>query len=187
MDLGLVEAVAALRPRWTFDMIGPVVKIDPATLPQRDNIRWLGPRAYADLPEMLAQWDVGIMPFALNEATRFISPTKTPEFLAAGLPVVSTPITDVVRSYGQKGLVEIAATPQGFVEAAAMLLDRPREAWLQAVDRQLAAGSWDQTWAEMLGHMSCAMRAGQTLDLVVGSPTISTPAFGAAPGQLHSG
>src|SRR5215204_3870526 len=110
MDIDLVAAVADLRPDWHLVMIGPVVKIDPATLPQRANIHWLGGKSYSDLPRYLSGWDVGFMPFALNESTRFISPTKTPEFLAAGVPVVSTPITDVVRPYGEKGLVEIAKT-----------------------------------------------------------------------------
>ncbi len=87
------------------------------------------------------------MPFALNESTRFISPTKTPEFLAAGVPVVSTPITDVVRPYGEKGLVEIAKTPLEAVRKAEALLERPRQPWLSRVDRHLAAGSWDKTWA----------------------------------------
>jgi glycosyltransferase involved in cell wall biosynthesis len=159
LDLELIAAAAALRPDWQFEIVGPVVKIDAATLPQRDNIHWSGPCAYADLPQKLAGWDIGIMPFALNEATRFISPTKTPEFLAAGLPVVSTPIVDVVRSYGEKGLVEIAVTAAAFVEAAQLVLDRPREPWLRAVDKQLAASSWDQTWDAMAGHLRRAQRS----------------------------
>jgi hypothetical protein len=89
------------------------------------------------------------MNFALNEATRFISPTKTPEFLAAGVPVVSTPITDVVRPYGEKGLVEIARTPLEVVRKVEALITRPKEAWLAKVDRYLAAGSWDKTWTSM--------------------------------------
>ena len=115
MDVDLVGEVADLRPDWQFVMIGPVVKIDPAILPQRPNIHWLGGKSYNELPHYLSGWDVGFMPFALNEATKFISPTKTPEFLAAGVPVVSTPITDVVRPYGEKGLVEIARTPKEVV------------------------------------------------------------------------
>jgi glycosyltransferase involved in cell wall biosynthesis len=144
-----VGQVAELRPDWNLIMIGPVVKIDPASLPQRPNIHWLGGKNYQDLPRYLARWDVGFMAFALNEATRFISPTKTPEFLAAGVPVVSTPITDVVRPYGEKGLVEIAKTPLEVVRKAEILLERPREPWLSRVDRHLAAGSWDKTWATM--------------------------------------
>ena len=149
MDIDLVAAVADLRPDWHLVMIGPVVKIDPATLPQRANIHWLGGKSYSDLPRYLSGWDAGLMPFALNESTRFISPTKTPEFLAAGVPVVSTPITDVVRPYGEKGLVEIAKTPLEAVRKAEALLERPRQPWLSRVDRHLAAGSWDKTWAAM--------------------------------------
>ena len=150
MDTDLVGKVAALRPDWHFMMIGPVVKIDPACLPQRKNIHWLGGKDYKDLPRYLATWDVGFMPFAINEATRFISPTKTPEFLAAGVPVVSTPITDVVQPYGEKGLVEIASTPAEVVRRVELLFARPKESWLARVDRHLAAGSWDKTWGAML-------------------------------------
>jgi UDP-galactopyranose mutase len=149
MDLDLVARLAALRPDWSFVMIGPVVKIDPAGLPRAANIHWLGGRDYKALPAHLAHWDLGFMPFALNESTRFISPTKTPEFLAAGLPVVSTPVVDVVRDYGDPGLVEIARDAPEMAAKAALLLARPREAWLARVDARLAAGSWDRTWESM--------------------------------------
>ncbi|WP_227386122.1 glycosyltransferase [Microvirga rosea] len=149
MDIDLVAAVADLRPDWQLVMIGPVVKIDPASLPQRSNIHWLGGRSYAELPQYLSGWDIGFMPFALNESTKFISPTKTPEFLAAGVPVISTPITDVVRPYGEKGLVEIARDASEVVEKAELIFGRPNEAWLNKVDRHLATGSWDKTWSSM--------------------------------------
>jgi UDP-galactopyranose mutase len=152
MDLDLVAALADARPDWQIDMVGPVVKIDPASLPQRANLYYPGPSSYADLPNWLARWDVALMPFAICEATRFISPTKTPEYLAAGRPVVSTPITDVVRHYGETQGVWIAGTAEQFVAAcdAALALARGDGAWLDAVDMQLAAGSWDQTTADML-------------------------------------
>lgn len=149
MDIELLAQTADLRPDWQFVMIGPVVKIDPATLPQRPNIHWLGGKDYKELPRYLAGWDVGFMNFALNEATKFISPTKTPEFLAAGVPVVSTPITDVVKPYGEKGLVEIARSAEEVVAKVEMILARPKEAWLAKVDRHLAQGSWDKTWGAM--------------------------------------
>lgn len=148
-DRDFLTDLADLRPDWQWVMIGPVVKIDPASLPQRPNIHWLGPKSYAELPDYLSHWDVGLMPFALNESTRFISPTKTPEFLAAGLPVISTPIVDVVRSYGDEGLVEIADTPVIAVLTAEALMARPKERWLEQVDGRLAANSWDQTWDAM--------------------------------------
>ena len=149
MDIDLLASVADLRPDWHFVMIGPVVKIDPASLPQRPNIHWLGGKSYNELPHYLAGWDVGFMNFALNESTKFISPTKTPEFLAAGVPVVSTPITDVVRPYGEKGLVEIAKDAAEVVAKVEAIRARPREPWLAKVDRHLASGSWDKTWASM--------------------------------------
>jgi glycosyltransferase involved in cell wall biosynthesis len=158
LDLDLVAGMADRRPDWSFVMIGPVVKIDPASLPRRSNIHWLGGRHYKELPSYLAHWDVGIMPFAINEATRFISPTKTPEFLAAGLPVVSTPIADVVRPYGELGLAEIARDPDGFVHRCEGLLTRSREEWLFDVDTYLADLSWDRTWNAMHHQMQLAVR-----------------------------
>lgn len=149
LDAEFLGQLADLRPDWQFVVLGPVVKVDPASLPRRPNIHWLGPKSYAALPDYLSHWDLGLMPFALNESTRFISPTKTPEFLAAGLPVVSTPVVDVVRDYGAAGLVEIAETPLQAVSATEALLARPREPWLARVDQRLAEGSWDRTWAEM--------------------------------------
>jgi UDP-galactopyranose mutase len=148
-DIELLGALADIRPEWSFIMIGPVVKIDPETLPRRDNIHWLGGRDYKYLPQYLAHWDCGIMPFAMNEATRFISPTKTPEFLAAGLPVVSTPIRDVVRPYGEKGLVEIASTATAFAEACAKATHNVDDNWRAKVDDFLSSMSWDATWAAM--------------------------------------
>lgn len=177
MDVDLVGEVAALRPDWHFVMIGPVVKIDEASLPRRDNIHWIGGRSYNELPNYLAGWDVGFMPFALNEATRFISPTKTPEFLAAGVPVVSTPITDVVRPYGERGLVEIARTPLDVVRKAEALLQRPKEAWLQRVDRHLAAGSWDKTFAAMNKLMSDVLEGGDQ------RPAASLPSYATTPAE----
>lgn len=160
-DIALLAEMADRRPNWSFVMIGPVVKIDPATLPQRTNIHWLGGRNYQALPNYLAHWDLGIMPFALNEATRFISPTKTPEFLAAGLPVVSSAITDVVRPYGERGLVEIAGDADAFIDRCELLLERQREAWLAKVDAFLAGLSWDRTWDGMHALIQSAMRTRQ--------------------------
>ena len=153
MDVDLLARAADQRPDWQFVMIGPVVKIDPQILPRFDNIHWLGHKSYKELPQYLALWDLGIMPFALNDATRFISPTKTPEFLAAGLPVLSTRIGDVVRPYGDNQFVEIVDNAEDLCAKAEMLLERPEEPWLSQVDRFLALNSWDQTWAAMQGLM----------------------------------
>lgn len=157
MDVDLVERAADLRPDWQFVMIGPVVKIDPASLPQRRNLHWLGPKTYQELPVYLGGWDAGIMPFALNESTRFISPTKTPEFLAGGLPVVSTAITDVIHPYGDMALVDIAQGAEEFVEKIEHVMSRPNDAWLAKVDEHLATMSWDLTWNGMNVMMEKAL------------------------------
>ena len=151
IDLDLIAEVANRRPDWSVVMIGPVVKIDPESRPMGRNIFWLGGKDYKELPAYLAELDVGFMPFAMNESTRFISPTKTPEFLAAGLPVVSTPIRDVVSTWGKAGLVEIAPDAGSTIAGVerAMQTGKDRN-WLEHVDKALAATSWDRTWSHML-------------------------------------
>ena len=149
MDLELLAAVADARPDWQLVVIGPVVKIDEAHLPRRANLHYLGGKQYSQLPSYLAGWDVALMPFARNESTRFISPTKTPEYLAAGKPVVSTSIRDVVRPYGDMKLVHIADAPEDFVRACEAALADERATWLPRVDAHLANMSWDNTWSRM--------------------------------------
>jgi glycosyltransferase involved in cell wall biosynthesis len=149
MDLGLIEQAADARPEWQFILLGPVVKIEEATLPRRNNIHYLGMQPYSDLPSYLGNWDVGLLPFARNDSTRFISPTKTPEYLAAGLPAVSTSIRDVVRPYGDAGLVHIADTVGDFIHAAEMALNENRDTRFAKVDKFLANNSWARTWGRM--------------------------------------
>ncbi len=149
MDIELLAEMADLRPDWQFVMIGPVVKISDEDLPRRKNIHYLGGKNYQDLPKYLAGWDVALMPFALNESTKYISPTKTPEYLAAGKPVVSTPIQDVVRPYGEQNLVEIAETAEEFVAACKKVLGEDGNERNARADEFLAQMSWDKTWAQM--------------------------------------
>jgi UDP-galactopyranose mutase len=150
-DIDLLDGIAKLRPDYHFVMIGPVVKIDPATLPRHANIHYLGGKSYKELPHYLAGWDAAILPFAHNESTKFISPTKTPEYLAAGKPVVSTSITDVVRPYGVQKLVRIADTPPDFIQAIELALthDANDRDWKIRVDSALAQNSWDLTHKRM--------------------------------------
>ena len=153
-DIDLIAAVAQMRPDWSFVMVGPVVKISEDELPRRPNIHYLGGKTYDQLPAYLSGWDVALMPFAMNESTQFISPTKTPEYLAGGKPVVSTPVRDVVRHYGQLEGVKIAATPQEFVAACEKALElsrNPESGWLAEADLMLSATSWDTTQARMAG------------------------------------
>ena len=150
--------MAAARPDWHLVLVGPTAKIDPAALPRAANIHYLGPKSYAELPAYIAGWDVAMLPFARNEATRFISPTKTPEYLAAGKPVVSTSIRDVVRPYGEQGLVRIADTVEDFVAAVdGVRSPKSRSPGWRAADAFLAHMSWDGTWRQMRGAIAQAM------------------------------
>lgn len=150
MNLALLAAVADARPLTQFVLVGPVVKIDPHTLPNRENIHYLGMRSYEDLPGLMGEWDVAMMPFAKNDATRFISPTKTPEYLVAGLPVVSTSVRDVVRQYGEPGLVHIADDATAFADAIDVAIGtRNDPARLRAVDAALQHATWDAIRARM--------------------------------------
>jgi len=148
IDLALLDAIARARPQLQFVMIGPIVKVDRAHLPRHANIHYLDTKKYDELPQYMAGWDVAIMPFALNDATRFISPTKTPEYLAAGRRVVSTAIRDVVEPYERLGLVRIGRSADEFVAQldAALADDGARDAERDAF---LATNSWDATWARM--------------------------------------
>jgi UDP-galactopyranose mutase len=161
MDLALLEGVADARPDWHLMLLGPVVKIDSASLPQRPNIHYLGSKAYNDLPHYLAGWDVALLPFARNEATRFISPTKTPEYMAAGKPVVSTSIRDVVRPYGQQGLVRIADDVPSFVRACAAAMAEDAAKRTTRNDAFLRQTSWDGTWTRIRRLMD---------DVITGTP-----------------
>ncbi|MGI8637068.1 MAG: glycosyltransferase family 1 protein, partial [Segetibacter sp.] len=150
MDLDLIRQLSEARPDWQFVMLGPVVKINADLLPQAKNIHYLGMKQYIDLPRYLSGWDVALLPFARNESTKFISPTKTPEYLAAGLPVVSSPIQDVVQPYGKRGFVQIAEGAQEFIERIEGLLRAaPSAEHLRHIDEFLMRSSWDQTWSEM--------------------------------------
>ena len=182
IDLELIQALAKARPDWSIVMIGPVAKIDPASLPRLPNVHWLGNRAYADLPSYLAGWNVALMPFAINEATRFISPTKTPEYLAGGVPVVSTGIVDVVSHYGHLDAVAIAQTPAEFIAGCDAALALPLSgAWRDDADAVLADISWDRTFASMERLLGDAVlrartaRAGPANDERPASPAIRTP------------
>jgi UDP-galactopyranose mutase len=169
LDLDLVRDIAAARPDWHLVFVGPVTKIDPDSLPRADNIHYLGGRAYHELPEYLSGWDVALLPFAHNDSTRFISPTKTPEYLAAGKRVVSTSVRDVVRTFGETGFVAIADGAADFIAAIETCLTRKDPLHQHRVDRYLAMQSWDRTWARMQALMSRSLSAGT-------APGLSRPA-----------
>jgi hypothetical protein len=166
LDLALIERMARENPAWQLVLIGPVVKIEEEALPRAQNIHYLGPKRYDDLPHYLAGWDVAMMPFALNDATRFISPTKTPEYLAAGRSVVSTAIRDVVDPYEGLGLVRIGRDHAGFIAHVRALLSSSEFYLPPLRDAFLAQNSWDATWKKMdrLVREAARRRASQRIE-----------------------
>ncbi|MEO7117281.1 MAG: glycosyltransferase [Caldimonas sp.] len=160
LDVDLVAALADADPRWQIVMVGPVVKINPASLPQRPNLHWLGQQSYELLPQIVAGWSVCLMPFALNESTRFISPTKTLEYMAAGKPVVSTPIHDVQAMFGD--LVTIAADAPNFIAACSdALAESDLEIELREARMKERVGeySWDRTAETIAAAIDAALGA----------------------------
>jgi UDP-galactopyranose mutase len=159
IDLELIAALADARPQWQIDMIGPHAKIDPQLLPRRPNIHYLGLRPYEELPELMARWEVCLQPFALNEATRYISPTKTLEYMAAEKPIVSTPVTDVVEPYGE--FVYIANGAGEFIDACERALhadEAERGERLARMRETLAQTSWDRTAERMRALLEAAVQ-----------------------------
>lgn len=172
MDIDLLATLADARPDWSVVIVGPVVKISESDLPRRPNLHFLGGKNYAELPDYLRGWDVALMPFAINDATRFISPTKTPEYLAGGRPVVSTPIRDVVRHYGDVPAVRIAGEADAFIAACddALALSQ-QDDWLDEIDTLLAQGSWDRTQGHMVALIDQILLDAERVQPIV-SPTI---------------
>ncbi|MFL6153259.1 MAG: family 1 glycosylhydrolase [Ornithinibacter sp.] len=164
IDLDVVRDLAAALPDWTIRMVGPVAKIDPGDLPRADNIEYPGMAAYADLPLVMAGFDVALMPFALNEATRSISPTKTLEYLAAGLPVVSTRVPDVVADYA--GVVALADDGPGFASSCREVVQHCPDERL-ARTRHLAR---DHEWDVIAQRMEVAMAGASAAYGVAGAP-----------------
>lgn len=153
-DTALLAAAADARPDWQFVMVGPVVKIDCASLPRRPNIHWLGQQEYARLPHLVAAWDVCLLLFALNESTRFISPTKTLEYMAAAKPIVSTPVHDVASLYGDA--VAVAGSVEAFVAACAAALAEDEAARTQRLAKMrahVARTTWDGTVQAMVREL----------------------------------
>jgi glycosyltransferase involved in cell wall biosynthesis len=165
-DIDLIGKLSLLKPDWQFVIVGPVVKIDPDSLPRSQNIHYIGSRTYGDLPSYLSGWDVALIPFALNESTRFISPTKTPEYLAGGIPVVSSSIRDVLNPYGEMGLVYIANNVLEFIKGIEWGFEmKNNPGWLEKVDRFLAGVSWDITWEQMSNYIENKIVAKQNCNV----------------------
>jgi glycosyltransferase involved in cell wall biosynthesis len=148
IDMPLIENVAKKNPSASFVMVGPLAKITEDDLPKADNIYYLGMKSYDELPGYLKAFRVAMMPFAMNNATRYISPTKTLEFMAGNKPIVSTPVYDVVRDYSH--CVAIAPDAHNFSKAISRILQQPvKEQPDPAYGSILKATSWDATVEQM--------------------------------------
>jgi len=165
-DIDLIRDISKARPDWQIILIGPVVKISENILPRASNIHYLGQKSYDELPAYLSGWDVALIPFLLNESTRYMSPTKTPEYLAAGVPVVSTPIHDVIKPYGIKNLVHISGDSNGFINSIELELSKKdKRAWLQQVELHLKDLSWDNTYQEMKEKIKITLKNLNTISV----------------------
>ncbi len=158
LDLDLFGGLAAALPEWDIEMVGPVAKINRSDLPQAPNLRWPGPKRYEELPAVMGGFDVALMPFALNEATKSISPTKTLEYLAAGLPVVSTRVADVVSDYSE--VVDLQDDAAGFADACQRLLGEDREQRRRNVTPTLERQTWDSIAGRMAAILQQAAQRG---------------------------
>ena len=182
-DIDLLRAVADARPEWDLVMVGPIVKIDPAAMPKNPNIHYMGQATYDELPQYLAGWDVCLMPFALNESTKFISPTKVLEYMAAELPIVSTNITDVTVPYGS--IVSIAKSPEEFVRAcdeALALTPEKRARMVGEMRTVVQSTSWDKTADSMRALLQPA-----AVEVEGGNEPVRSGAASASVTALRSG
>ena len=182
IDYDLIRHLATERPEWQIAMVGPVVKVNPELLPRLPNITWFGQRAYADLPSYISGWDVCMLPFARNQSTQFISPTKTLEYMAAERMIVSTPIRDVAEPYGH--IVFLGDSRDEFVAACDRAMDlkkSARERRVRLMREVLSRTSWDSTACRMLELIENAIQKTEALEEGVFVPAAARRAAGAAP------
>ena len=157
MDYALVAALADANPQGHVVIVGPMTKVDPTTVPQRPNLHWLGGRDYSLLPAYVKKFDVCLMPFALNEATEYINPTKALEYMATGKPIVSTPVEDVVLQF--TGAVKISRTSEEFLALCADAAAQPDAACIKRGRDLAQRNSWESIVAAMEGHIADAIAA----------------------------
>ncbi|HYF59664.1 MAG TPA: glycosyltransferase [Burkholderiaceae bacterium] len=176
VDYDLIARLSREFPNGSIVMVGPFAKIDPETVPRAPNIHWLGQRQYQDLPALVKAFDVCLMPFALNEATQFINPTKTLEYMAAGKPIVSTAVPDVLRLFVP--IVDVAHDHDAFVDAAQRAWTAPcADLLAKGIDRAERA-TWEAIVAAMRGHLIDAFRPARAASAPVGRVGASALALG---------
>lgn len=151
INLHLIEAMAILRPEFQFILIGPVLNIAIEQIPKASNIHYLGRKEYGDLPNYLSGWDAVMMPYLVDESTQLINPSKAIEFLAAGKPVVSTSLPDIIHPFADAKLVRIADHPEQFIQAIEQAINESAydPEWIERVDQILEGESWDYTFEKI--------------------------------------
>jgi glycosyltransferase involved in cell wall biosynthesis len=151
IDYDLLATLAEKNAGGSVVMIGPWTKVDPSTFPRRENLHWLGQRDYGQLPAYAKGFDVCLMPFALNEATEFINPTKALEYMAAGRPIVSTAIEDVVLQF--EDVVKVARTPEDFAARCARAALLPNVVALRRGLKLAQANTWESIVSQLEAHV----------------------------------
>jgi glycosyltransferase involved in cell wall biosynthesis len=160
MDYDLIHQLASAHPEWNIVIVGPHMKVDPAGFPKDPNIFFLGARKYDDLPSYVKSFAVCLMPFALNESTEFINPTKALEYMATGRPIISTAIEDVVAQFGD--VVDIARSPAEFIASCEKAIAGSEPARLQAAIDLARSNSWERIVAELERHLHEAIISKRT-------------------------
>lgn len=159
MDYDAIRALSAAFPEGTILLVGPITKVDPAELPKADNIVYAGQRSYNDLPRYLKAFDVALVPFADNPATKFLSPTKTLEYFAGHKPVVSSPVKDVVENYAD--IVRIARSPEEYVAAVKAALNEDNSERARLGLERAQEKTWDAIVAQMEELLAAAEHQSQ--------------------------
>jgi glycosyltransferase involved in cell wall biosynthesis len=155
MDYELIDQLAAQNPQWSIVMLGPTMKVDESQLPRRANLHWLGKKDYRDLPAYCKGLDLCLMPFALNESTEYINPTKALEYMATGRQIISTPVPDVVSNFGS--VVKIGRGADEFIKLCHTALEHPDNAAIRAGLQMASQNSWDSIVAQLENHMEEAL------------------------------
>lgn len=186
LDYDLIRKIAEARPGWNIVLVGPTTKVSAEDLPQRSNIHWLGGRPYSELPAYAKAFDVCLMPFALNEATEFINPTKALEYMATGKPVVSTPVPDVVSNFAE--VAHIASSPEEFLHACEESLQHPNANRIERGEIMARENTWESVVARLEEHVAeaLALKKGRTFSHAThlnlspkgGNITLPLPAIG---------
>lgn len=180
IDYELLALLAEAEPAWSIVMVGPFAKIDPAAIPRRANLHWLGARSYAELPSLTKGMDLCMMPFALNAATEYINPTKALEYMAAGKAVVATALDEVRSNFST--VCRIARDSEDFISLCRREVASPSTARIRSGLRLASDNTWEVIVSKMDGHIHDVLisRSSARNELVAGAPirnTTSTPSF----------